>query len=184
LTIRIALLGFLASLTACGGTSTKRTHPEGTGGDAGAGGSGEGGATGEPACAVDPKGDPMADGCAELERLVVENPTLVEGSNGDGRLTVGEMVEVSFALRDTSGLGYNAYPGVIFDVTPPGIAAEPTTDFNSFALLPCDSVIASVRLVLGQTIGPGTVIEVTARAAALNQDCPNTNSRTVRLTVE
>jgi hypothetical protein len=42
---------------------------------------------------------------------------------------------------------------------------------------------SGTRLVLGSTIGPGTTIEVTARAAALNQDCPNAPERTIRVTV-
>ena len=176
-------LVLFASLAACGRSEDGALGGEGgaLGGEGGALG-GEGGAAGG-ACTVQGDGDPtVGDICAGLDHLAVTLLEITEEDN-DGRITIGEVFTTTFELRDVSGFGFDHYPGVTYEVEPAGIAVSPTSDFAAYALHPCESMQSGTRLVLGSTIGPGTMIEVTARAAALNQDCPNAPSQTIRVTV-
>jgi hypothetical protein len=124
----------------------------------------------------------LGDRCGSLDHLSIRILQIAEGS-GDGRITIGETVTVSAELRDTAGFGYSYYPGVNYEVEPAGITVSPDSDFHIFALLQCESLASSTRLILGSTIGPGTVVRVTARAGALNQDCPNAPSSTASFVV-
>jgi hypothetical protein len=122
------------------------------------------------------------DGCRELERLRISQ-LYVEDLGPDGMLTVGETFYVAAELWDDSGYGFNAYPLIDFSVAPAGVGlSQPGA--SVFALLPCESMQNRAYVILGETIGPGTEIVVTARAGALNQDCPNAPSEEVRITVQ
>jgi hypothetical protein len=140
---------------------------------------GEGGAGGE---ACTPLEDPVTvDGCKELERLRISKMWF-DNLGPDGTLNVGEMFYVNAALQDASGYGFSAYPFVHFEVTPEGVSVS-QSGASAFALLSCQMLLDRAALILGETIGPGTEIVVTARAAALNQDCPDAPSGELRVVV-
>jgi hypothetical protein len=105
-------------------------------------------------------------------------------ASGDGRVSAGEHVVVGVTVRDMSGLGYNSYPGVVFEVEEPGV--EFVTDPRAFAIYAlgrCDAVNGEVELAITQ-LEPPAVVRVVARAAELNRDCPDAPALEVSIPIE
>ena len=146
--------------------------------------SGDGGAGGGPsACVPNPKapGDFQEPTCADLAVLAVSHPVLIDDADGDGQLEVGETGSLQMNLDEIAGVGFNYYPGVIFETAAAGVTMSSTGWF--YAILACQSNPVIASIAVGSDVAPGTVVTITARVAMLNHDCPGAYAVEVPITV-
>lgn len=123
--------------------------------------------------------------CETLEGYVSVHDAVVVDSNGDGRASPGERLRISVTFSEVSGMGYVAYPGVDFQTLDPGITLD-RAGFDgpgSYWLGGCESISGVVDATLSPTLEPGSLVHVVARAASLNQDCPNAAELVIPITV-
>jgi hypothetical protein len=170
-------------VTSTSAPSTTGSPDPGAGG-AGVGGAGVGGAGAGGATACVPVEDPPPSGqasCAELARLVVEDPIL-EDADGDGALAPGETAKLTVALRDTSGLGFLWYPGLAPESATPGVSVS-FADWR-YALLACGTDRLAVEVAVAPDVAKGTVASVTVRATGMNLVCPGAPGVEVAIPIE
>jgi hypothetical protein len=113
--------------------------------------------------------------CETLEGYVSVHDAVVVDTNGDGRASPGERLRISVTFSEVSGLSGVAYPGVDFQTLGSGITLDPA-GFNgpvSYWLGACESIGGVVDAILSPSLESGSLVHVVARAASLNQDCPN-----------
>jgi hypothetical protein len=145
--------------------------------------SGDGGAGGgSSACVPDPKatGDFHEPTCADLAVLAVSHPVL-DDADGDGQLEVGETGSLKMNLDEIAGVGFNYYPGVIFETAAAGVTVSSNGWF--YAIFACQSNPMIASIAVGGDVAPGTVVTITARVAMLNHDCPDAYAVEVPITV-
>jgi hypothetical protein len=144
----------------------------GAGGSSGHAGSGavEGvvaGGTSRPCTTSSDTSDFHAFSCADLKALVVSN--LVVG--GDGFASPGQIVPLQLLLSDTTGKGFNWYPGVVLEADRLDVTF--TFDDWRYAILACDSVPLKALATFAATVPIGTTVHASARPASLNAPCPD-----------
>lgn len=155
--------GALAVLAACGGEVVGPSPSSTTS-------SAQGGSGGAPVCVPADGGNaPLQPTCADLARLAVGQPALADAS-GDGKLAFQEKGTLKVVLSDTSGRGFNWYPGVRFSSAAISIDSNGLDQF--YAVLPCGSMEASAGVSLLTPYPKGTVLKVQAQVSALDLDCP------------
>jgi hypothetical protein len=184
---------FLALLVACGGSvSTETAGSEtagsesnsgsagastsgdpaggGGGGGAGSGSGGDGGAS--STCSPKPEGMGgfMQPSCEDLAVLTVSDPVVTD-EDGDNLVEAGESATLKLNLNEVAGVGFNYYPGVIFETAAPGLTVS-SEDWY-YAIFACQTHPVTAHIELDSDIPPGTVAVITARVAMINQDCPD-----------
>jgi len=162
----------VASSSIASGVVTSASSTSGGEGGAGAGGS-------EVVCVPQPEGSGgfTEPTCEDLAVLAVSHPVLDDA----GQLEVGKTAYLHLNLEEIGGVGFNFYPGVLFETTTAGVTVSSNDWF--YAILPCqiDQVIAAITV--DNNVAPGTVVMITARVAMLNHDCPDAYSITIPLMV-
>jgi hypothetical protein len=173
---KVAATGGVGAIAAGGSQTSGGFGPQATGGstsnssDAGT-------------CVVHDLSILSTDGCAELARLVLRDAR-VTGPTTSNRIMPGDTVSISLTVSDASGLGYNMYPGAVFASDVSGVTFDQGGhSFNAYALLGCQSVEASTTVHIPGNLAPGTVVNVTARAASVNVDCPGAPAIVIPITV-
>jgi hypothetical protein len=143
-----------------------------TGGAAtgGAGGVPSGGTAGAPCVPRDIVYYP--DTCADLSRLRVADPSIVD-DGGDGIVSPGEGFTVEVWLEDVSGYGYFMYPYVAFMGQSGLFVGDPQ---YFYAVPQCDAMPASTHVDVSPYLNPGMTLYLTAQVAALNTECPDAPS--------
>ena len=123
--------------------------------------------------------------CETLEGYVSVHDAVVVDTNGDGRASPGERLRLSVTFSEVSGLSYVPYPGVDFQTLDSGITLDPAGFQGpvSYALGACESIGGVVDATLSPSLEPGSLVRVVARAASLNQDCPNAAELVIPITV-
>jgi hypothetical protein len=176
----------------CGGVSVggspETGDPGGVGpawGGAGSGGGDPAATGGAPAKECAPRDDPnelsVGDGCAELGRLAISELSLVGGADA---VTPGATVALRFSMSDVSGYGFNAYPGMLLHTDSRHLVFENAADGGwHYALLACDTYSSDYVGHVSADAPRGSVVRVTARVAALNQDCPDAPAAVLELPV-
>jgi hypothetical protein len=101
---------------------------------------------------------------------VLVNPSISNDTDGDGLVEPGETVSVTVMMKDTSGLGFNWYPGVEFASKNPSVGVEADTWY--YAILPCTEQPATATMKVAPDVLPGTIVTIRAQIAMLNQKCP------------
>jgi hypothetical protein len=110
--------------------------------------------------------------CEDLDRLVLENPSFSNDTDGDGKLEAGETATLTVTMRDVSGLGFNWYPGVKFKSFDPNITVAADTWY--YAILPCTEMPATATITVPPDLPVGTEYAIQAQVAMLNHECPDT----------
>ncbi len=119
--------------------------------------------------------------CDDLSNLAVTDPQVVDDS-GDGVVSAGEDATIHVVMRELGGEDFMFYPGVLFeaDHASVDIGAE---DWR-YGIFACGADELTTHAHFGQDIAPGTVIQITARVAMLNSDCPDAPSVTIEVPVQ
>jgi hypothetical protein len=175
---------FLLHAAACGGNVTSGPEGSETGGAGGAGGAAaSSSSSGQPIVCV-PKengaGGFTQPTCADLDRLVITDPVVLDES-GDGAVTPGEKVTIQAKLVDVSGLGFNWYPAVRFETAAPTVTV--TSDAQFYAIGACQELDVQAFASIDPATPKGTLVEIVARVAMLNADCPDAFSIEVPIEV-
>lgn len=163
-----------------GVVSTGGTSSGGTGG-ASVGGSGGSAGAGECVPNTGGTGGSVEWTCEALDGLTVSDPTIVE-TDGDGVVSPGETVEIEVLLNETSGNDMMYYPGIEFFTDNP--LAKVSANNWLYGIFACDSSELGATLTLDPSIPPGTVVNVTAYVAMLNQGCESPSSIQFAVQVE
>ena len=119
----------------------------------------------------DPPPSPEQPTCQDLDRLVLANPSISDDTDGDGLIEPGETASVTVVMQDTSGLGFNWYPGVEFATKNPMVGVQADTWY--YAILPCGEMPATATIKVAPDTAPGTIVTIRAQIAMLNQKCPD-----------
>jgi hypothetical protein len=164
-----------------GSAGTASAGAPGGGGSAGNGGGSAGSDPGEcvPQDAV--MWPPLDAQCEHLWVLGVSNPKLIDQS-GDGVVSPGESVQIHVDLNEIGGLGFNMYPGVEFTSDHPGVSVSHNDWY--YAIFACQTHPTSATAVISSDVPAGTQVTVTARAAMLNEVCPDAHSIKITLTIQ
>lgn len=166
----------LPSDSGLGGHSSSSNAASGT--SAGTGGSGQ---ISPPPCFVDPKMMEVTNpSCADLSAFTLADPK-VEDDSGDGLVSAGEGATISVVIRENSGKGFMAYPGAKFSTDHGGASIAPDTWL--FGIAGCETAVLSAYATFSNDITKGTVVNVTAKVAMLNGDCPDTSSLVIPIEV-
>jgi hypothetical protein len=201
----IRAVAIAVSLSACGGTVATMSS---TGTTSGAGGvatthaqssssassssssasvgvasssTGAGGATTCVKQPFDPDAGFHPTTCADLKVLTVSDPVL-EVDAGDGKLHPGSVGTLTVNLNEIAGVGFSAYPEVIFSSKDPGVTVTNGAQF--YAILACQTVPSSTLVTIANSVAPGTTVHVVAQAGMLNGNCTNGYAITVPIVIE
>jgi hypothetical protein len=164
------------SSTSTGGTSS---------GSSGSSGTGSSSTTGGMTTACVPVEDPPISPnptCKELERLILDNPILEGDSDGDGLVEPGETATLTVTMKDVSGLGFNWYPGVVFESGDPAVGVQADTWF--FAVLPCGEQPATATIKVSPDVKKGQTISLRARVDMMNGNCAGTSALDIPLKIQ
>lgn len=173
---KLGMVAVVLSLAACGGNVVREN--EGGGGaatsDSQAGGGGAGGSPATAtACEVqptDPNGGWAEPTCDSLGAMVIESPNVVD-DGGDGEVAAGEKATVSVQLREITGIGFYAYPEVLFSSDVEGVTV--TNDAMLYGIGACDSIEMSTVITVDASVPKGTVVHVGAQVGMLGLECPD-----------
>ncbi len=190
-------------LVGCGGETEADAFDPGSGGSSAMGGAAGapsgGGAAGAPSgggaagaatggaggaeCVLKGEGWPSGTEptCADLSVLSIDTPVVTDGG-GDGSVSAGEAFDLKVVLREVAGVGFGWYPGVKFESDHPGVSLSGTDWF--YGIFGCSSYEVAAQGKVDASVKSGTVIELRARAAMLNEECPSAPSLTLKLTVK
>ncbi|HMY20257.1 MAG TPA: Hsp70 family protein, partial [Polyangium sp.] len=86
------------------------------------------------------------------------NPVIEGDSDGDGLVEPGETAILTVTMKDVSGLGFNWYPGVVFESGDPAVGVQADTWF--FAVLPCGEQPATATIKVNWGCGFDSSLEV------------------------
>lgn len=164
------------SSTSTGGNSS---------GSSGSSGTGSSSTTGGMTTVCVPVEDPPISSnptCKELERLILVNPIIEGDSDGDGLVEPGETATLTVTMQDVSGLGFNWYPGVVFDSGDPAVSVQADTWF--FAVLPCGEQPATATIKVSPDMKPGQTISLRARVDMMNGNCAGTSALEIPLKIQ
>ncbi len=177
----LGLIGCASLLVACGNEVVieESQQSSSTGGNASTGSSGTGSSgtgssgTGGTTNVCTPKDDGTVSSeatCKDLDRLVLVNPSITGDTDGDGLLEMGETASLTVVMKDTSGLGFNWYPGVNFESADAAVGVEADTWY--YAILACMELPATATIKVAPDVLPGTVVNIRAQISMLNHECP------------
>ena len=124
--------------------------------------------------------------CERLHRYASVHDPVISDANGDRHPSPGERITISVTLSEITGETAIPYPGIDFRALDAGITLDRSgfDGASTYSLQPCESIDGSVAATLSSDLAPGSVVHVTARAATLNQDCPNATTLTIPITIE
>jgi len=138
----------------------------------GAGGAGPGGSPSHTADAAPAPCVPLENSpsfknndCHQLDTLVLENPKVID-ANGDGIVSPGETLTITMDWRETKGITANNYPqATIFleDAAHTGIGG-----YSAYAVLACQTLLATGTMVVPQDAPLGTVYKVKGQSTLLS----------------
>lgn len=110
--------------------------------------------------------------------LAIDSPSVT----GDGSVSAGDAFDLKVVLREVAGVGFGWYPGVTFESNHPGVSISGPEWF--YGIFGCTSYDVGAQGKVDGSVKSGTVVEVTARVAMLNEDCPSAPSIKIQLTVK
>jgi hypothetical protein len=119
--------------------------------------------------------------CEDLSVLAVTDP-VITGPGGGAGVAPGDSFSLDVVLREVGGVGFGWYPGVKFESDTPGVTLNEDDWF--YGIFACTSYDVGSHGEVDQSVKPGTVVTLTARAAMLSKDCPNAPALKVQLTVK
>jgi len=119
--------------------------------------------------------------CEDLSVLAISSPQVID-EDGDGVVSAGEGATIQVSLDEIAGEGFSMYPGVTFESDDPGVVLTGGDWF--YAIFACDSYVTAIHAEVASDVPAGTVVNITARAAMLNQECPAAPSVKIPLTIQ